>query len=132
MTASPYDRRQLVAARVPTEKQYRTLRNLGSGAAGLSWGKRDTEPFLRRGWVVAEWKPPYYQWVRITPDGLRALAAAVERYGLPDIGHQRQSRICSGCARDWNPRCDCGSRTYHYHVVDVEIPASAGSTEPAP
>jgi hypothetical protein len=71
--------------RVPTEKQYRTLRVLGSGSAGLSFRKRQTEQLLRHGWVTAEWVPPYYQWVRITPDGLRALAGAVERYGLPEL-----------------------------------------------
>ena len=71
---------------MPTAKQYRSLRILGSGAAGLSWRKRDTEPLIRWGWVTAKLDGPYYQWVRITPDGLRALALAVEKYGLPDLG----------------------------------------------
>jgi hypothetical protein len=72
--------------KVPTEKQYRLLRFLGSGSAGLAFTRRETEPFLRRGWVTAELKENYYNWVRITPDGLRALADAVEKYGLPEIG----------------------------------------------
>ncbi len=69
----------------PTEKQYASLRILSSGSAGLSWGRRHTETLLRRGWVTAEWREPFYQWVRITPDGLRALALAVEKYGLPEM-----------------------------------------------
>ncbi len=66
--------------------QYQRLLPLGSASAGLSWTRRNAEPFLRHGWVTAEWRPPYYQWVRITPDGLRALADGVERYGLPELG----------------------------------------------
>ena len=71
--------------RTPTENQYRRLRVLASGGAGLIWTKREAAPLLKHGWVTAEWEPPYFQWVRITPDGLRALALAVERYGLPEI-----------------------------------------------
>ena len=68
---------------IPTRKQYATLRVLGSGHAGLSMRKRQTEALLKHGWVTASWDPPYYQWVVLTPDGLRALADAVERYGWP-------------------------------------------------
>ncbi len=74
----------------PTQKQYDVLRNLGGGAAGLSRKKRETEVLLRRGWVTAEWHAPYYQWVRITPDGLRSLALGVEKFGLPEIGPKPQ------------------------------------------
>lgn len=75
-------------SRCPTEKQYRKLRILGSGAAWVVGTKGDVEPLLRHGWVTAD--PPtdarrYYAWIRITPDGLRALAEAVERYGLPEL-----------------------------------------------
>lgn len=105
----------------PTEKQYATLRPLGGGAAGLSRTKRDTEPLLRRGWITADWRPPYYQWVRITPDGLRALALAVEKYGLPDFGPNptQQVQVCAGCHRDWRPRCRCGERAYTYETREV-------------
>jgi hypothetical protein len=98
--------------RVPTEKQYATLLALGGGSAGLSWGKRHTEPLLRRGWITAEWKPPYYQWVRITPDGLHALASAVEKHGLPDLSpqHTVTQRVCA----------DCGSKSYRYKSVTAE------------
>jgi hypothetical protein len=102
--------------RVPTEKQYAILRMLGSGAAGLSFTKRAAEPLLRRGWVDAEWRAPYYQFVRITPDGLRALADAVEKYGLPSLGPnpEREVAVCSDCGRDWRPRCRCGGRHLRY------------------
>ena len=73
--------------RTPGERQYRQLLILGSGSAGLSWTRRETKPLLKHGWVTAEdpGDGGYFQWVRITPDGLRALALAVEKYGLPDI-----------------------------------------------
>ncbi|MBA3565227.1 MAG: hypothetical protein H0W31_00040 [Actinobacteria bacterium] len=71
---------------------------------------------LRHGWVTAEWKPPYYQWVRITADGLRALAFAVEKYGLPDLGPQPQThqRVCSGC----------GSTRYRLERIAIERQAA--------
>lgn len=98
--------------RTPTEKQFEILLSLASGGAGLSRTKRDTDPLLRWGWVAAEWKPPYYQWVRITPDGLRALAVAVERYGLPDLGLKPTTtrRVCS----------DCGSSRYRQETIPAE------------
>lgn len=103
--------------RVPTEKQYATLRVLGGGSAGLSWTKRQTEPFLRRGWVTAEFVDSYYQWVRITAEGLRALADAVERYGLPEIGPKPQT---------WQHYCaKCDSTRIYTRMIDVKIPVSA-------
>jgi hypothetical protein len=100
-----------VSGRVPTEKQYGMLLTLGSGSAGLSWRRRDTEQLLRRGWVTAELRDRYYQWVRITPAGLYALAAAVERYGLPEISPKPVTarRVCA----------DCGSVAYRYEQVEV-------------
>ena len=117
-------------SRVPTENQYRTLRGLASGAAGLSWGKRHTEVFLRRGWVTAKWDPPFYQWVRITGDGVRALADAVDRYGLPEIGPRPtvEMRVCSSCLEEWEPRCRCGGPGFHYRHVEVDVPAVRGSS----
>jgi hypothetical protein len=95
--------------RAPTEKQYQRMISLGSGAMGFSFTKRDTDPLLNHGWVTAEWKPPYYQGVRITPDGLRALAAAVERYGLPSMAQPARirRRVCS----------DCGSSSYRFEQI---------------
>jgi hypothetical protein len=73
--------------RVPTEAQYRLLRLLGSGNAGMSWQRRKVDPLLAHGWVTAQRAESerFYHFVRVTPEGLRALAAAVERYGLPDV-----------------------------------------------
>lgn len=107
--------------RVPTEKQYGTLLALASGTAGLSFKKRQTEPMLRRGWVTADWRPPYYQWVRITPDGLRALAAAVERYGLPDIkGGATRHRVCADCGSEKRVCGSCGGRHFRDEFRPVE------------
>lgn len=103
----------------PTLKQYDVLRILGSGSAGLSFNKRTCEPLLRRGWVTARWDPPYYQFVRITPDGLRALALGVERFGLPSLKPETRAKVCSDCGRDWRPRCRCGSRTYRFETREV-------------
>lgn len=72
-----------------TRKQYDYMLRLGSGAALVVGGRRETEMYLRRGWVTAKHNPDAkqypYSWVRITPEGLRALADAVEKYGLPDF-----------------------------------------------
>ena len=68
----------------PTPNQYRYLLMLGSGSAWMSANKRKVEPLIRREWATGKWEPPYYQFVRITPKGLRALADAVEKYGLPE------------------------------------------------
>lgn len=108
-----------MATRAPTENQYRRLRILASGAAGLSWGRRDTEPMLRRGWVTAERSDSYYQWVRITADGLRALALAVEKFGLPELGPKLETRkrVCADCGSD------------RYNIVDIEVPGPEVSDE---
>jgi hypothetical protein len=99
-------------ARTPTPKQYASLRVLASGGAGLSWTKRDTESLLGHGWVAATWDAPYYQRVRITPMGLRALADAVELHGLPDLGPKPtyRRRVCA----------DCGSARWHIEQVTAE------------
>ena len=103
--------------RAPTEKQYGTLLTLGSGNGGLSWKKRGVEPLLRRGWVTADWDGSYYQCVRITADGLRALAQAVEEYGLPDLGRKATTtrRLCA----------DCGSSRYRFEQVEVDTESGA-------
>lgn len=76
----------------PTEKQFRQLLVLADGAMALAPGRRDWSPLLRRGWVApvkdddgGRFLPP----LRITAEGLRALAAGVERFGLPEIGSRR-------------------------------------------
>ena len=109
-------------SRVPTQGQHRVLMALGSGAAGLSFTRRKCEPLLHHGWVTATLHGSYYQFVRITPDGLRALALSVEKFGLPDLGPKphREAQVCSECGREWRPRCKCGSRTYRFESVEVE------------
>lgn len=100
-----------------TEKQYRTLLGLGSGNAGIAWRKRTVEPLLRHGWVTAEWREPFYSWVRITPDGLRALALAVERYGLPEMRRAEATvnrRVC----------VECGSSRFRFVDVAAESVAA--------
>ena len=113
------------STRVPTERQYQLLLSIGSGAAALSRTKRDTEPLLRHGWVTADWRPPYYQFVRITAAGLHALARAVERFGLPsmEVGHYHE-KVCSECGRKWKPKCRCGSSSYRYEAREVERAAA--------
>lgn len=104
----------------PTEKQYRYLLSLGCGSAIIVGAKRETEMYLRRGWVTAEWREEKqypYAWIRITPEGLRALAAAVEKYGLPDLGPKPQTerRVCA----------DCGSTRHRFEIIDAtEVLAS--------
>lgn len=102
---------------MPTRKQYEQLLGLGSGSAGLSWGKRNTEPLIRRGWVTAKWdqyRPTrgFYQMVRITPEGLHALAEGVRKHGLPDLGATPQT-VVRECA-------DRGSRLYRRVPIDAE------------
>lgn len=100
--------------RVPTEKQYAYLRSLGGGSAIIVGQKRETEMYLRRGWVTAELREEKqypYAWIRITPDGLRALATAVEAYGLPELGPKPQTtrRVCA----------DCGSTHWRVESIDA-------------
>lgn len=74
--------------RVPTIKQAARLRVLGSGLIVVTPRRSDWGPLLRHGWVERAhpglspsggFLPP----LRITPDGHRALAAALERDGHP-------------------------------------------------
>lgn len=72
----------------PTERQYRLLLALGSGGTLVVGSRRQIGPLVRRGWVTATDKGDAhypYAWVRIRPDGLRALALAVEKHGLPEM-----------------------------------------------
>lgn len=81
--------RRKASRAVPTPNQVGKLRILGSGAMVIAPGRRDWSPLLRRGWVQAEkeddgtrgFLPP----LRITPEGLRALADALERDGHPEL-----------------------------------------------
>ena len=108
--------------RTPTPRQFDRLRPLSLTNACLSWSKRDAEPLLKHGWITADYDGAYYQWVRITPDGLRALALAVERYGMPEmLLGSRSVRVCVECERDWEAKCrHCDSRLSRFKVEEVE------------
>lgn len=74
--------------KAPTTQQADKLRILASGAVAIAPGRRDWTPLLRRGWVerigdddtTKRYLPP----LRITADGLRALADALDRDGQPE------------------------------------------------
>lgn len=107
-----------VFSATPTEKQHKVLLTLGSGSALLTGKKRDIEPLVRRGWVTADHG---YAWVRITTEGLHALARGVERFGLPEMkGGSVADRVCAECDREWRPKCKCGSGHWRYKVREVE------------
>lgn len=95
---------------VPTRKQFDYLLPLASGNAGLSRTRREIEPLLRHGWVTGELCDRYYQFVRITADGLVALGRAVAEYGLPEIPREQKSVLRRVCA-------ECGSAHYRYENV---------------
>lgn len=100
--------------RAPTEQQFADLLSLGGGSMVISGGTRRLRAMARRGWVTPT-PPDSDNGYRITPDGLRALAVGVERYGLPEFGKRAKTtrRVCS----------DCGSGRYHHEPVEVEVPA---------
>jgi hypothetical protein len=84
-------------ARVPTANQFSSLLSLGNGAAVLAPMERPWGPLVRHGWVepwndlpAVRDKGGFYPPLRITPDGFRALAAATERHGLPDLTRRRK------------------------------------------
>lgn len=104
--------------RKPTVKQGARLLVLGGGTVVLTPRRADWAPLLRHGWVeLADgfghapsggFLPP----LRITPAGLRALAVAVERDGLPPLTMKNETtrRVCA----------DCGSSSYRYESVTAE------------
>lgn len=64
-----------------TEQQFRRLAKLGNGAMLVSGNKRDWESLYKRGLIEGEIDARWLQGVTITPEGLRALADGLERYG---------------------------------------------------
>ena len=72
-------------ASVPGRKQYATMLALGAGGAGMSRSHRQVAPMIHHGWVSGEWDGRFFHFVRLTPGGYRALADAVELYGLPEL-----------------------------------------------
>lgn len=74
------------------EASYRKLLILGGGAAIVAPRKREWRTLLARGLVAPDgntFEPDGWPaFLRITPDGLRALADYVERTGLPPLGRR--------------------------------------------
>lgn len=104
--------------RRPTVKQADRLWALGNGSIVLTPRRADWAPLLRNGWVERADQhitprggllPP----LRITADGLRVLAAAVERDGLPDLNPKAQTRPRRVCA-------DCGGSSYRFESTTAE------------
>jgi hypothetical protein len=85
---------------------------LGNGDAGVARLQSDVRPLLRRGWVSVEdsGSSHYHGFVRITPDGLRALALGMEKFGLPELESPMiERRVCADCENVWHGRCaHCG------------------------
>lgn len=90
-------------------KQYRLLRTFGgTNCILITPGKREFGPLLRRGWVEPAWPerdlddsrflPP----LRLTADGLRALADAVDAHGQPSPEPDDGMLAMRGC------RCERG------------------------
>jgi len=74
------------------------------GAIVLAPGKRDWGPLLRRGWVTEAWPDRqhdgsrYLPPLRITPDGLRAVAAAMEVFGAPEVKPDEKKLAVRRCS----------------------------------
>ncbi len=89
----------MATGQLPTKKQYRLLRILGSGAIALVPARRDWETLVRRGWVEpasdrddSRYLPP----LQITPDGYHALARGLQSYGHEPLStEQRAELMCS-------------------------------------
>lgn len=84
--------------RTPTPKQMNLLATIPVGTAVMNPHRRDFRPLLNHEWVKPVWigsaphdhgwnfdgTNPYLPPLRITADGLRALADAIERHGQPE------------------------------------------------
>jgi hypothetical protein len=84
--------------RVPTPKQAALLAGLPVGVAVMTPGRHDWRPLLNHGWVeplsergqvnhgyAYDGTNGYLTPLRITADGLRALADAIDKRGHPEI-----------------------------------------------
>lgn len=80
--------------RIPTPKQMALLAELPVGTAVMNPRRHDFRPLLNHGWVeevwtsLGEYGAAYDSYagnrLRISTDGLRALASAIDKYGQPD------------------------------------------------
>jgi hypothetical protein len=69
--------------KTPTVKQYELLRAVGGPAWAFVCARREHRPLVARGWLAPQDPAVEDRMLRITPLGLRALAAALEAYGYP-------------------------------------------------
>ncbi len=82
-----------MSPKTPTKKQFDLLRRI-LGVIVLTPGYREWQAAVNHGWVEAAWNYPlgpkvngrHKSWppLRLTPDGLRAIAAGIEAYGVED------------------------------------------------
>jgi len=88
--------------RIPTRNQMAKLAHLPVGTAVINPRRHDWRPLLNHGWVEAafstDWENhslayepggQYLPALRITADGLRALADAVDQHGQPPMDEPR-------------------------------------------
>lgn len=72
--------------KTPTYKQYGKLCALGIHYTAIVPGRRDWTPMLNHGWVEiteADEGKRFLPPIRVTADGLRAIALGIEKYGHP-------------------------------------------------
>jgi hypothetical protein len=70
--------------RIPTKRQFDRLLVVGSGSMIISGGDRGLRAMVKRGWLSTD-PPGSDNGFRITAEGFRALADAMEKYGLEPI-----------------------------------------------
>ena len=93
-------------SRVPTKNQMARLALLPVGPCVLHPRRNDWRPLLNHGWVEAVWPKEwemvgsaydglhqYLPSLRISSDGLRALADAVEKHGQPEIPARPRTQV---------------------------------------
>lgn len=109
----------------PTEKQYRALRILGPGRILLTAREREHGSLLRRGWLEPAWPDrefagKYLPPLRITSDGMRALADGMDLYGQEEAEVTKEAlanRLCS-CIRGERPRPSAGCQVHGADEVE--------------
>lgn len=87
--------------KTPTPKQFQKLKTL-CGHIVLTPNYRDWQPLVNHGWVEAAWgdemevrqsgRIRFWPPLRMSPDGYRALADAIEEYGWPEAGSEDDVR----------------------------------------
>ena len=91
-----------------TQNQFDRLCSIAGGAMIVSGGnKRDWGSLHARGYVTGELGAQgcFINGIRITSAGLRVFADAVDRYGFPEVTHDRTRklprRVCGSCGSQY-------------------------------